>query len=125
MNRVPEDKTISEILRPYIDPEKSDPVIRQRYVLKSPNFLKLLKMLKYLLSAYLLCKAIILLEFYVLVHFTVCAFTFCFHRPYQAEVILLDSNEIVFNSYCFLWSRNSIKQMLINVLIHLILTVIV
>ncbi|XP_060058258.1 box C/D snoRNA protein 1 isoform X2 [Erinaceus europaeus] len=28
--RVPEDKTINEILRPYIDPEKSDPVIRQR-----------------------------------------------------------------------------------------------
>ncbi|KAI5243812.1 Box C/D Snorna Protein 1 [Manis pentadactyla] len=30
VKRVPEDKTISEILRPYIDPEKSDPVIRQR-----------------------------------------------------------------------------------------------
>nr|XP_025860597.1 box C/D snoRNA protein 1 isoform X2 [Vulpes vulpes] len=29
--RVPDDKTINEILRPYIDPEKSDPVIRQRY----------------------------------------------------------------------------------------------
>ncbi|XP_025273562.3 box C/D snoRNA protein 1 isoform X1 [Canis lupus familiaris] len=28
--RVPDDKTINEILRPYIDPEKSDPVIRQR-----------------------------------------------------------------------------------------------
>ncbi|XP_064228246.1 box C/D snoRNA protein 1 isoform X12 [Aotus nancymaae] len=28
--RVPEDKTINEILKPYIDPEKSDPVIRQR-----------------------------------------------------------------------------------------------
>ncbi|XP_055978830.1 box C/D snoRNA protein 1 [Sorex fumeus] len=28
--RVPDDKTIKEILRPYIDPEKSDPVIRQR-----------------------------------------------------------------------------------------------
>ncbi|VTJ85457.1 Hypothetical predicted protein, partial [Marmota monax] len=27
---VPEDKTINEILKPYIDPEKSDPVIRQR-----------------------------------------------------------------------------------------------
>ncbi|EPY77081.1 hypothetical protein CB1_001326007 [Camelus ferus] len=30
MSRVPDDKTINEILRPYIDPEKSDPVIRQR-----------------------------------------------------------------------------------------------
>ncbi|PNJ21440.1 ZNHIT6 isoform 1 [Pongo abelii] len=28
--RVPDDKTINEILKPYIDPEKSDPVIRQR-----------------------------------------------------------------------------------------------
>ncbi|XP_057570283.1 box C/D snoRNA protein 1 isoform X2 [Hippopotamus amphibius kiboko] len=28
--RVPDDKTINELLRPYIDPEKSDPVIRQR-----------------------------------------------------------------------------------------------
>uniref|UniRef100_A0A8D1DTR1 Box C/D snoRNA protein 1 n=2 Tax=Sus scrofa TaxID=9823 RepID=A0A8D1DTR1_PIG len=28
--RVPDDRTINEILRPYIDPEKSDPVIRQR-----------------------------------------------------------------------------------------------
>lgn len=28
--RVPDDKTVNEILRPYIDPEKSDPVIRQR-----------------------------------------------------------------------------------------------
>lgn len=28
--RVPDDKTITEILKPYIDPEKSDPVIRQR-----------------------------------------------------------------------------------------------
>uniref|UniRef100_A0ABI0NX03 Zinc finger HIT-type containing 6 n=1 Tax=Bos taurus TaxID=9913 RepID=A0ABI0NX03_BOVIN len=28
--KVPDDKTINEILRPYIDPEKSDPVIRQR-----------------------------------------------------------------------------------------------
>ncbi|XP_015360226.1 box C/D snoRNA protein 1 isoform X2 [Marmota marmota marmota] len=28
--RVPEDKTINEILKPYVDPEKSDPVIRQR-----------------------------------------------------------------------------------------------
>ncbi|XP_066124856.1 box C/D snoRNA protein 1 [Saccopteryx bilineata] len=28
--RVPDDKTIHEILSPYIDPEKSDPVIRQR-----------------------------------------------------------------------------------------------
>uniref|UniRef100_A0A6I8NQP3 Box C/D snoRNA protein 1 n=1 Tax=Ornithorhynchus anatinus TaxID=9258 RepID=A0A6I8NQP3_ORNAN len=28
--RVPEDKTLHEILRTYIDPEKSDPVIRQR-----------------------------------------------------------------------------------------------
>ncbi|XP_004413528.1 PREDICTED: box C/D snoRNA protein 1 [Odobenus rosmarus divergens] len=28
--RVPDDKTINEIIRPYIDPEKSDPVIRQR-----------------------------------------------------------------------------------------------
>ncbi|XP_076976525.1 box C/D snoRNA protein 1 [Tamandua tetradactyla] len=28
--RVPDDKTINEILRTYIDPEKSDPVIRQR-----------------------------------------------------------------------------------------------
>nr|XP_004653814.2 box C/D snoRNA protein 1 isoform X2 [Jaculus jaculus] len=28
--RVPDDKTIIEILKPYIDPEKSDPVIRQR-----------------------------------------------------------------------------------------------
>ncbi|XP_039694665.1 box C/D snoRNA protein 1 isoform X1 [Pteropus medius] len=28
--RVPDDKTINEILRAYIDPEKSDPVIRQR-----------------------------------------------------------------------------------------------
>jgi len=30
LGRVPDDKTINEILRPYIDPEKSDPVIRQR-----------------------------------------------------------------------------------------------
>ncbi|VFV33237.1 box c d snorna protein 1 [Lynx pardinus] len=29
--RVPDDKTINEILKPYIDPEKADPVIRQRY----------------------------------------------------------------------------------------------
>lgn len=36
LGRVPDDKTINEILRAYIDPEKSDPVIRQRYV-----FLKL------------------------------------------------------------------------------------
>uniref|UniRef100_A0A8D0QIF8 Box C/D snoRNA protein 1 n=1 Tax=Sus scrofa TaxID=9823 RepID=A0A8D0QIF8_PIG len=28
--KVPDDRTINEILRPYIDPEKSDPVIRQR-----------------------------------------------------------------------------------------------
>ncbi|XP_051051813.1 box C/D snoRNA protein 1 [Phodopus roborovskii] len=28
--RIPDDKTINEILKPYIDPEKSDPVIRQR-----------------------------------------------------------------------------------------------
>ncbi|XP_062047631.1 box C/D snoRNA protein 1 isoform X1 [Lepus europaeus] len=28
--RVPDDKTINEILKPYIDPEKSDPIIRQR-----------------------------------------------------------------------------------------------
>ncbi|KAG8519475.1 Box C/D snoRNA protein 1, partial [Galemys pyrenaicus] len=28
--KVPDDKTINELLRPYIDPEKSDPVIRQR-----------------------------------------------------------------------------------------------
>ncbi|XP_020033080.2 box C/D snoRNA protein 1 [Castor canadensis] len=28
--RVPDDKTIDEILKPYIDPEKSDPIIRQR-----------------------------------------------------------------------------------------------
>ncbi|KAM7317832.1 box C/D snoRNA protein 1 isoform X1 [Alexandromys fortis] len=28
--RVPDNKTINEILKPYIDPEKSDPVIRQR-----------------------------------------------------------------------------------------------
>ncbi|XP_008582516.1 PREDICTED: box C/D snoRNA protein 1 [Galeopterus variegatus] len=28
--RVPDDKIINEILKPYIDPEKSDPVIRQR-----------------------------------------------------------------------------------------------
>ncbi|EDL12001.1 box C/D snoRNA protein 1 isoform 1 [Mus musculus] len=28
--RVPDDKTINEILKPYIDPEESDPVIRQR-----------------------------------------------------------------------------------------------
>uniref|UniRef100_A0A2K6EZN6 Box C/D snoRNA protein 1 n=1 Tax=Propithecus coquereli TaxID=379532 RepID=A0A2K6EZN6_PROCO len=28
--RVPDDKTINEILKPYIDPEKADPVIRQR-----------------------------------------------------------------------------------------------
>uniref|UniRef100_A0A8D2AEC6 Box C/D snoRNA protein 1 n=1 Tax=Sciurus vulgaris TaxID=55149 RepID=A0A8D2AEC6_SCIVU len=28
--RVPDDKTINEILKPYTDPEKSDPVIRQR-----------------------------------------------------------------------------------------------
>ncbi|XP_004480959.1 box C/D snoRNA protein 1 [Dasypus novemcinctus] len=28
--RVPDDKTINEILRTYIDPEKSDPIIRQR-----------------------------------------------------------------------------------------------
>lgn len=34
MERVPDDKTITEILKPYIDPEKSDPVIRQRYVSK-------------------------------------------------------------------------------------------
>nr|XP_012998197.1 box C/D snoRNA protein 1 [Cavia porcellus] len=30
LERVPDDKTINEILKPYIDPEKSDPVIRQR-----------------------------------------------------------------------------------------------
>lgn len=30
LGRVPDDRTINEILRPYIDPEKSDPVIRQR-----------------------------------------------------------------------------------------------
>ncbi|KAH0519493.1 Box C/D snoRNA protein 1 [Microtus ochrogaster] len=29
-HRVPDNKTINEILKPYIDPEKSDPVIRQR-----------------------------------------------------------------------------------------------
>lgn len=34
LGRVPDDRTINEILRPYIDPEKSDPVIRQRYVAK-------------------------------------------------------------------------------------------
>ncbi|KAM5256924.1 box C/D snoRNA protein 1 [Ctenodactylus gundi] len=28
--RLPDDRTINEILKPYIDPEKSDPVIRQR-----------------------------------------------------------------------------------------------
>ncbi|XP_029416147.1 box C/D snoRNA protein 1 isoform X2 [Nannospalax galili] len=28
--RVPDDKTVNEILKPYIDPEQSDPVIRQR-----------------------------------------------------------------------------------------------
>ncbi|CAO2600350.1 Box C/D snoRNA protein 1 [Lemmus lemmus] len=32
--RVPDNKTINEILKPYIDPENSDPVIRQRYVSK-------------------------------------------------------------------------------------------
>uniref|UniRef100_A0A8C0D505 Box C/D snoRNA protein 1 n=1 Tax=Balaenoptera musculus TaxID=9771 RepID=A0A8C0D505_BALMU len=35
--RVPDDKTINEILRPYIDPEKSDPVIRQRYYEMDPD----------------------------------------------------------------------------------------
>ncbi|GAB1288217.1 Box C/D snoRNA protein 1 [Apodemus speciosus] len=33
--RVPDDKTINEILKPYIDPEKSDPVIRQSRGLKA------------------------------------------------------------------------------------------
>ncbi|XP_036916831.1 box C/D snoRNA protein 1 isoform X2 [Sturnira hondurensis] len=35
--RVPDDKTINEILRSYIDPEKSDPVIRQRYYELDPH----------------------------------------------------------------------------------------
>uniref|UniRef100_A0A8C3SDK5 Box C/D snoRNA protein 1 n=1 Tax=Chelydra serpentina TaxID=8475 RepID=A0A8C3SDK5_CHESE len=30
VKRVPEDKTLGEILKPYLDPEESDPVIRQR-----------------------------------------------------------------------------------------------
>lgn len=44
--RVPDDKTINEILKPYIDPEKSDPVIRQRlkaYILSQTRVQILMK----------------------------------------------------------------------------------
>lgn len=35
--RVPDDKTLADILKPYIDPVESDPVVCQRCVLKNSS----------------------------------------------------------------------------------------
>lgn len=70
LQRVPDDKTINEILATYIDPEKSDPVIRQRYVFKIFSLSELFKMSRYLLCAYLIWKVMTLLECDMSVPFT-------------------------------------------------------
>lgn len=105
LQRVPDNKTINEILATYIDPEKSDPVIRQRCVFKIFSLSELFKMSRYLLCAYLIWEVMTLLECDVSVPFTFCSISLVFTQGFVSQRCCFWIVVTVVRTYSVLFSR--------------------